>query len=554
LILCVLGLYPTMMQSYRLYKMKQNLKEELKVKEGRDNNNDNNSIDSTTNNQSLRSTLSPHESEGIFQVFESHRVITLTEPFCWVIFAMEVIILFLWPLASLITLQNAATTVLFCVIACFSSLRAYFNAAIVLEETGNMDLVNGERGTLTYWQNKSRLNTIVTKVTRSHAKSVWMTILIGILIILLSMGIMSVKTTVDGENAVGRDYFVTFLPDYEYQANEEKVTYPTCSFGKDSVFGRRDLADYAFLSSLGYANDSIAQSQLDQWFSFDNEANSYGNVTTHPSKVTQFRESIRSESPVVYRLITFPTEEEQKEDAMVVIRGSVQTYDFLIDAQLWMAAILFQCLRFVLPLGHIWTPILHRLIKAISFLESGNLEKVSFYSETTAFIQWLQQNPNMTNIQTAGHSLGGGLAFISAAQTNIPGIGVSAPNAMLSRDSFEPPLSATSLNELTFNVIPDIDIVPRSDDVAQNYQHIRCLANTGSYLGDAMQCHGSGLRSLCELLVKCGTQNRPALCECHYQFGYPKPTPRNSSGTNNAADRLDKQCAPLIERMKMDQR
>ena len=58
------------------------------------------------------------------------------------------------------------------------------------------------------------------------------------------------------------------------------------------------------------------------------------------------------------------------------------------------------------------------------------------------------------------------------------------------------------------------------DDRADQFQNIRCEGP----VYDFVACHNSE-RSLCEILYTCGTGNRPALCECHTKYGYPKPDP-----------------------------
>jgi len=289
------------------------------------------------------------------------------------------------------------------------------------------------------------------------------------------------------------------------------------------------MADYSFLASLAYASDNITQRELDQWFN-DSEMSA---VFDHTA-VSTFRQSdiTTGVTPVVYRLIKFPSEKE----AIVVIRGSTDPVDFMVDGQLWMGAALFQALRFIMPAGDIWTPIMHLLIQAINLLESESIRKISFYKETTRFIEWLQNSGEYNNIQATGHSLGGGLAMISGAQTGVAGIGISAPNTKLSRMAFD--ITIDDLNTKTFNVVPERDVVPMVDDLAQNYQKIRCTANSGHFFEDTVECHGTGERTLCEFLYTCGTQNRPALCECVYKYGYPKPKPKE--GFENLD--FDEQC------------
>lgn len=115
------------------------------------------------------------------------------------------------------------------------------------------------------------------------------------------------------------------------------------------------------------------------------------------------------------------------------------------------------------------------------------------------------------------NSLGGGIALISGAQTGLTSIGISAPNALLSRRTFG--ITKQALKTHTFNVIPNRDPVPRIDDVSDLYQRIECRTDPANFLG----CHNVG-RTLCELQYMCGSGDRPTLCSCVQKFGYPKPT------------------------------
>lgn len=203
----------------------------------------------------------------------------------------------------------------------------------------------------------------------------------------------------------------------------------------------------------------------------------------------------------------------------------------LTDAQLWSAAALMQALRTLLPLGEIWTPIMDRLIRAIAYLESGALDKVSFYRDTTAFVQYIQEQIPSTylGVSVTGHSLGGGLSIITGAQTGVPAVALSGPNAVLSRLSFTPEVSQSALDSKTFNIIPARDVVPMIDDRAQNFQQIRC----NTQFADVIGCHNS-VRSLCEIIYTCGTGPRPAICQCATVFGYPPALPK--AGTTRTFD------------------
>merc|ERR1711935_745756 len=94
---------------------------------------------------------------------------------------------------------------------------------------------------------------------------------------------------------------------------------------------------------------------------------------------------------------------------------------------------------------------------------SSSVEKVSFYKLTTQFANYLKENYSFDHLQVTGHSLGGGLALITGAQAKIPAVGVSAPNARISGQSYKPPITLQDINKYGFNIIPKYDLVPMFD-------------------------------------------------------------------------------------------
>lgn len=274
---------------------------------------------------------------------------------------------------------------------------------------------------------------------------------------------------------------------------------------------------------------SITQGELDQWFG----GNSTSSALDRQDYVDAYRNATGVDSAVSYKLIEFP----HANLALVAVRGTTNAWDALTDAQLWSSAGIFQGLRLLLPLGEMWTPILDTMVTMVSWLESETTDRVAFYKQTTAFVNHLKNESTYANVQITGHSLGGGLAIITGAQTDTAAVALSGPNAMISRKTFDPPLSVEALNSKVFNIIPDRDIVPRLDDVARLFQKIRCTAPVNDFAG----CH-DGRRSLCEIIHTCGTGIRPALCDCTTEFGYPEPTPK--AGVTKS---FNEECAKLIE-------
>merc|ERR1712232_20384 len=107
---------------------------------------------------------------------------------------------------------------------------------------------------------------------------------------------------------------------------------------------------------------------------------------------------------------------------------------------------------------------------------------------------------------------------MGGAQTNIPAISLSGPNNILNRKMFDPPIDLDAINTLLFNIIPERDIVPTIDEPGLLNQHIACRAKKQNF----MSCHKPS-RALCEIIVSCGSNNRPIPCDCATRFGYDEP-------------------------------
>jgi hypothetical protein len=459
------------------------------------------------------------ESEGLYIAKETYRVNRATNRMCWIAFVGEVCLLFIWPLVSLFYVENYPLAGLFIIVAGITGMRYYINAAVVLEETGHMDLVDGDTEE-ELWKNQSRLNEIVGNITRGRSRNAWMSVLAGFGLVFVALFVGAVGQ--QEENTAAEQQY-NYLPDFTY-LQKDSLQYPTCVLSNDrGESPLSSMADYAFLAGLAYRDVEGTQDALDGWF-----GPSGTNATDRDDVVEMWRTDNNVTAAVSFKLVTFPVDDG--DFAYVLIRGTKNNWDMLTDVQLWGAAALMQTLRALLPLGEIWTPIIAQLIQLINTVESSSIERVSFYKVTSKFVRYLKNETetDYIGVGVTGHSLGGGLAIITGAQTDTPAVALSGPNAMLTRRSLDPPVSSGDLDSKTFNIIPERDVVPMFDDVAQNFQHIRC--NTGA--NDPIGCHDS-TRSLCEIIFTCGSQLRPALCECVQLFGYPEPVP---TGNRTFAD------------------
>jgi len=471
-------------------------------------------------------------SEAVYLVTKTERVSEATELFCWISFIGEQGLFFLWPTITLIII-NRNLGLLFLACSLVSNTRWYINAVTAIEETGNMDLVNGDTP-LEKWENKARLNDIVNNISTSEKRyKFWRGSLASLGFLFIAM----MLSTSGGDGVVqSQKKPFTYLPEqYYYPPAPEDMLYPTCTFANlEGGFGNRStMLDYAWFARTAYRPvNNITEFDLDKWFEFTGD-----DVRDEQPIVDRFLDDPnypnRNDFAVTFKLISVPGPVEGNRTAIILIRGTVNQWDALADAQLWSAAALMQWLRYIIPVGELWTPIFGELVRWMNALAKTSLDKIAFYKLTTEFAEHVKLIPDFAFVQVTGHSLGGGLSLITGAQAKIPAIGLSAPNALISGKSFTPEVTEDDLNKYGFNIIPNQDIVPKLDDVAANYQPIRCTRPVQTGFGE---CH-FGFQSVCEIQTTCGSGNRPVICECYTDALYGKPLVKDGF-----EDEFDKLC------------
>ena len=449
-----------------------------------------------------------NENEAVFTVFGSWRTVKLTERWCWIILVIEFFVFFLWPSITLLALGNLAVDLIFDCVAIFTLMRRALNPVVMIKEIGSLDGIHS-KGLHEKRERQAIMNNIVSNISTARAQGRWIGALSLLLACCLFVAFATIASGTTNTDFSSSNKQFTYVDDFEYFPIPE-LPYQTCNYGKQ-IFQDipvTKLVDLVFSALMSYRANNATQNQLNSWFG-DNV------VLNRADIVTEYRNLTGSYNfPVVYRLYEFTS----LNSAIVSIQGTSNTWDLFADAQLWSAAWLLQGLRAAMPFGQMWTPIIDDLILGLSWLNSPTLNRLAYYKETTSFVNYLKDAHLYTNLAITGHSLGGGLAIISAAQTGVPGLGVSGPNALLSRQSFMPKLTQEQLNTLTFNIIPDRDIIAHIDDIARLSQRVRCNAD----VNDLLDCH-SVERTWCEVMYTCGSNGRPYICECTTEYGYPVP-------------------------------
>eukprot|EP00956_Cyclotella_meneghiniana_P018005 scaffold29788_cov21-Cyclotella_meneghiniana.AAC.1 len=181
--------------------------------------------------------------------------------------------------------------------------------------------------------------------------------------------------------------------------------------------------------------DSI-QPVLDTWFG-------EGEAILDQDVIPSFRKAHPElPSSASFQLVTF-----SDGSAVVCVQGTKTYHDFLVNARLWHAASLFQLVQGAMPFGFAVNALIQFCVDILSNLETESVKKVSYYVETTAFVNFLKESGNYTKVEITGHGLGGGLALITGAQTKTRAIGISAPSSTMTRSAVTPEISLEDIRQ-----------------------------------------------------------------------------------------------------------
>ena len=353
------------------------------------------------------------ESEAIYQVTETYRVTRPSELICWILFGLEIGGLFVFPFAMLCSVGNQPIAILFAILGFFSGCRHYFNAPVVLSELGSLDLLDGQfiqgrrssydvvdtRSPMEIaeedWREKNRLSKIVGRISQGGRRDTWVGV-IGMFVFIFLFLFLSAFH--GGSNTGNESSANNLLHDFKYVPKDNTFKYPTCAMTADFQIpgtSSHAMADYAYMAGIAYSSPDSMPELLEEWFG-------EGVAVDNVELVEKFRKKAGA-SAVHYKLITFPA---NPEFAVVTIRGTMNGWDMISDAQLWSASALAQYVRALLPVGEMWNPILEELVEMIAILQTASLREVAFYVQTTNFVNWLHSEGLYEHLRITGHSLG----------------------------------------------------------------------------------------------------------------------------------------------------
>lgn len=247
-------------------------------------------------------TNSKKKSASMYRVNESIRIATPTPKVRMVLFFIESILFYLFPVIGLFVSGNYRIGFTYFIFASFSGVRQYFNVANCMAELGSLDgLETDEISDAAIWAEKHATSAIVKKISQGSRRDAWIVIFSVFVFLFLTVFLGAVGLGVDEGSASN---FIP-LPDFEYKENEF-MPYPTCRLGKGiSTPGDPEsaLTDFVFLSFLAYVRPNETQPILDSWFG---EGNAYDFQEVVDSFKQSFVGEFGSPTSVKYKLIHFP--------------------------------------------------------------------------------------------------------------------------------------------------------------------------------------------------------------------------------------------------------
>jgi len=174
---------------------------------------------------------STEESQCIYIQQEVYRVTKPTPRFCWIMFCLETGLFYVYPLVALFSVGNYPLGIMFILFAGITAFRYYVNAAVVLEETGRMDLVDGN-SKLELWREQSRLNEIVGNITRGRTLNAWISLLALVGFVFLALMLGAVGTEQDAQAAETPNQFAPGM-NFTYPQIDDSLRYPSCQLSAD---------------------------------------------------------------------------------------------------------------------------------------------------------------------------------------------------------------------------------------------------------------------------------------------------------------------------------
>ena len=259
-------------------------------------------------------------SRGVFHVREKHRVSEPSGCLKVFVFLLELLLCVIWPAVSLYLVENWQLSTVFLAVAIVTTLRHYTNAAVLLEEMGEVFTPKEDADEKSAWEAQSRLSQAAGTISHGKGYLGWRFVLwlftVAFLFLLVQSRFAESKGTSDTQ--------ATLLDDFEY-VPQNSLHYTACDFTQN-IEGNLpvEMQDYIYMAIQAYRTENATNTGLKLWYNSDI-------IQDQTDIVTAFRQTEENPSPVFYKLFTI--QQGDSIHAVVSIKGSTTAWDWFTNAQ-----------------------------------------------------------------------------------------------------------------------------------------------------------------------------------------------------------------------------
>lgn len=368
------------------------------------------------------------EEMPVYQAWSSFTVAKPKEWYCWFRLFMTFAVLFVWPLVVLFTERLFRLAALFLVTTLFTMARQFMDAGSILSEHYSLSKVSfpgtddqddkAQDSKTKAMVARARASEVIGKITNSARIWFWIAVFAILGGYFIYSGVNSAGSGEDYNTQTGREP-IRFLNDFYYPRQTDSMLYPNCQLTNQYAIpgvNNTYVTDYNLLAGLAYETPEVNKYALDRWFLGEDR------VVDETQFVKQWRkDSGNSDSQASFKVFSFPSSPGV---GIFSIRGTETPLDALFNIQLYCGTVLTMVVRYAMPFSWLWDSIYDDLVATTTWVASDHLQQSEYYRVTTDFVNEVLGGYSVNGtgfnwLRSTGVSLGGGLALITGAQTDV---------------------------------------------------------------------------------------------------------------------------------------